>query len=547
MKSIRSLMFGTVCFYTFTSGLLLFSVFFATAQTKDKTSGQQSLELPIVVVQGQDKFDVPAVIKKKPANTPPATRPMLDSLNSLEKRRPALLPPAGLPEPARQPRFADGFVEGEFGQFFTSKVQGGLGFTTGNYRLYADANIDGSAGHIDNAGYFTYGAGISSVYVAPEQFIFFGGSRTESAAKFGQRIYKLYGTQELPNKNVPERSTTLFSAGANIIGIYDDYAYDATGRWSGVSISQTNLDIADNGLFGSLKVTRDFGGYTLGARTALDFHTLRGTGYNLLEFAGIYRTNVTGTAVETEAGFQTAASTLGGSSGALHASGSVRTPLSGNFSLGASATTGLERASLGEFLTENPYLSSRTIIEHAKTSVACGIMLYYHPTPTLFTGIGGKFALLDNAPFFRPDTLGMFGVGYERISRTEASGELLWNPSNNDVVSANIAAVSAVFLDISSDVPYVPSLRASGEWTHSWNEQINTRISAVWYGKRRTTEYNNKELDGWLDIGFRADYTLSSDISFFARLTNIANSSKIIWDSYREQGVSGVVGLLWKF
>jgi hypothetical protein len=114
-------------------------------------------------------------------------------------------------------------------------------------------------------------------------------------------------------------------------------------------------------------------------------------------------------------------------------------------------------------------------------------------------------------------------------------------------MSAHISAVSAVFRNISGDVPYIPSLRASSEWTRSWNEQINTRISAVWYGKRRIAEYNNKEIDGWLDIGFRADYTFRPDISFFAQISNLANSSKIIWNGYREQGISGTVGVLWKF
>lgn len=512
------------------------------AQSKDKKAEQQSLELPIVVVQGQDKFDVPAVIKKTPGKTPAVNRERLDSLNTLDKQRPALVPASGLPEPERTPKFADGFIEGQFGQFITPEVMGGIGFTAGNYRLYADGNISGSGGHIDNASYLTYGAGLSAVYVAPEKFIFFGGSRTESAIHFGQKHYKLYANQE-----PPERTTTDFSIGADISGLYDGYNYTAAGAWSRNGIAQTGNDVADNALTGNIHIGKDFGGYNLGAQLLLDFHTLRGTGYNLIEVTGQYQGSIAGAAVEAEAGFQTANNSNETSTGAFKAAGKMRLPLSQNFSLGASITTGLERTVFGEFLEQNPYLSSRTQIKYAQTSINVGGMMYYHPVPTFSAGVGAKFILRGNAPFFQGDTLRMFAVTYADMTQTEAIAELTWKMSGSDIMTANVTAVSAKFRDTSGTVPYLPALRAAAAWSRNWSERLGTQITAVWSGEQYVHQDNKRTLDGFFTLGFRADYTFRPDISFFARLTNITNSTIQVWDGYRERGIYAAAGVLWKF
>lgn len=530
-----------VKFFVYAFILQLLSVY-VFGQSKDKKAEQQSLELPIVVVQGQDKFDVPAVIKKTPGKTPAINKERLDSLNTLDKQRPALLPATGLHEPDRTPTFADGFIEGQFGQFITPEVMGGIGFTAGNYRLYADGNIAGSGGHIDNASYVMYGAGLSAVYVAPEKFIFFGGSRTESAVRFGQKHYKLFA-----NSQPPERTTTAFSIGANISGLYDGYKYAATSSWAGNGISQTGNDAADNGLSGSVKVGKDFGGYNLGVQLLLDFHTLHGNGYNLIEAVGQYQGTIEGASVEADAGFQMANNSNETSTGAFKASGKMRLPLSQNFSLGASIATELERTAFGDFLEQNPYLSSRTEIEYAHTSVKVGGMVYYHPIPSFSAGVGAKFAVRGNAPFFQGDTLQMFTVNYADITQTEAIAEMTWKIGDNDVVTANVTAVSAKFSDTSGTVPYIPALRATAEWAKNWSERLGTQVTATWSGKQYVHQDNKRILDGFFNLGFRADYTLRPDISFFARLTNITNSTVQLWDGYRERGVYAAAGVLWKF
>jgi len=485
-------------------------------QSKDKKAEQQSLELPIVVVQGQDKFDIPAVIKKSPGKSPALDRERLDSLNTFDKQRPALLPVSGLPEPERTPKFADGFIEGQFGRFITPEIMGGIGFTAGNYRLYANGNVSGSSGHLNNASYLQYGAGLSAVYVAPEKFIFFGGSRTESAVRFGQRQYKLYAREE-----PPERTTTDFSIGADISGLYDGYNYAAEGSWSRSAIAQTSNDVSDNGLTGKVNVGSDFGGYNLGAQLLLDFHTFRGTGYNLLEIAAHYQGNISGAAVEAEAGFQAAGNSNETSTGAFKAGGNMRLPLSQNF--------------------------SGSHIQYAHTALNVGGMMYYHPVPAFSAGIGTRFALQGNAPFFQADTLAMYVVNYANISKIEAIAEMTWKITDNDVATANVTLVSAKFTDTSGAVPYLPGLRAAAEWSKNWSNRLGTQITAAWSGEQYVALDNKRMIDGFFTLGIRADYTFRTDISFFVRLANMTNSTIRIWDGYLERGIYAAAGVLWKF
>ncbi len=534
--------------YYFAALFSLLAMNMSSAQTKEKKEmGQQSLELPIVVVQGQDKFDIPAVIKKNPYDTPPLSKSRLDSLNTLEKQRPALLPPAGLPEPERKPHFANGFAEGEIGQFFTTDLRAGLGFNAGDYRLHADANLKGSDGHIDNAGYFGYGAGLSAVYIAPEQFIFFGGSRTESAMQFGMRSYKLYGKQEQPLQDVPDRNTASFSIGANISGLYDDYSYTAKGSWSASGIEQNKFDATDNGLAGSLSIVKKYTNFSAGLKTTLDFHTFRGTGYHYIELSGVYSGTISGVLLEAEAGVQTVSSTVQTTSSAFYAVGNFRLPLSSLFSASASIRTGLARTSFAGFLAENPYLSSRSIIDFEKTDIGLSADLYYHPLPSFYASIGGKLALRDNSPFFKYDTLGMFGIDYASITQAEINTEAIFSIGNGNTLTANVSAISAKFKDGNGSIPYVPIMRTSGIWSRSWSERVSSQLSAVWYGERYADRMNKLIIDGWLDIGLRMDYALQTDISFFVKITNLTNSTIIIWEGYRERGVAAMFGALIKF
>lgn len=532
-----------IYFGTISSSVLLFPGFYAVAQTSGKRVEQQSLELPIVVVQGQDKFDVPAVIKKLPGNTPPISQARLDSLNSLEKQRPALLPPRGLPEPARAPKFSDGFVEGEFGQFITPRITAGYGFNAGDYRLFADANATASGGHLDNAGYTGYGAGLSAVYVAPEKYIIFGGSRTESFVKFSRKNYQLYGTSE-----APERTATSFSVGAEISGMYNGYTYSAEGAWSSEAISQGATDAVDNGLFGSVSMGRDLGGGTVaGGRLILDFHTLRGAGYHIVEAAGEYKTEISGATIEAEAGFQTTTNTLEVPANALLATVRLRLPLSQDLSVAARLFTGMSRSTFAGFLEQNPYISTRAAMNYTRTPFEAGATIYVHPFPAMSVSASASFAVENFSPFFQADTLAMFSLGFGEITRIQATAEALWNINSSNLIIANVAVTSAQLRDGGGAVPYIPTFRATALWTRIWSDKFSSQASVTWYGVRNANSENTTQVNGFADIGLRADYTLREDCSFFVRLANLANSSIYLWDGYRERGVHAAAGVLWKF
>jgi hypothetical protein len=158
-------------------GLLTFAIA-ATAQQPAPQPPNQPLELPEFVVTGKERVDIPAGAKHAPTKPPAVKGALLDSLNDLEKQPLPALPMDPVLKLRRTERFYPGYATVSLGQYMTPALSGGYTVLAGGYRLDAHANIEGSAGHVDNAAYSKIDIRGLSTYVAPEKFIVFGGSTT---------------------------------------------------------------------------------------------------------------------------------------------------------------------------------------------------------------------------------------------------------------------------------------------------------------------------------------------------------------------------------
>jgi len=138
------------------------------------------IELPAFVIEGVERLSIRSGIKQGAKKTDKLNQQELDSLNSLDKQSPPMVPIEALPDKIEMKNYYPGFIKGEFGRYTTAMFEAGYGTKIGDYSLFGNAGLQGSHGHIDESGFMKGFLKLSSDYIAPKKFWILGGSRTRS-------------------------------------------------------------------------------------------------------------------------------------------------------------------------------------------------------------------------------------------------------------------------------------------------------------------------------------------------------------------------------
>ncbi len=505
----------------------------------------QPLELPDIIISGTEKIDVPAGTKQMPRKPAPLTAKELDSLNSLEKQ-PALLLPLGMLRFNRTvPQFSRGFVRGEFGQFISPVIDAGYRTEFSGYTINALAGYASSGGHLDNAEFSRITAHLHADYIAPEKFVFFGGSKTETTFDFSRKAYNLFA---LPT--APERTATDFSAKIGVKGSYNSFGYSAGGSWSSTSLSQENSGGAtDNALNGQLAIQNTWNDIIIGGKLLLDLHTVRGNSSNFIEAGGFAEYMVDNFTFDGIAAIQTANTSANVTLAGIKLSGSAEYRFSHLFTLRGGLLTGLENNSFREMLQFNPYLADSALVSFPRNHISAKASINYHPLETFSASAGILYKLVSNTPLYISTSVGTFQPMYAEVSSMEFSGEIGYKVSHVDHISAFGAVTSAMLTDApdSSSVPYIPSLKIISSWHRDWSEQIGTQITAQYMSLRYADIGKLQELSGFITVNLQGEYLLTKSLRAHLRLDNIFNSTVFLWNGYKERGVFIAAGINWQF
>ena len=154
------------------------------SQQKEVKEEQKPVDLPEAIIYGTDYLNVKSGFKRKPSNVPKLSVSELDSLNSLEKIRPSVLPVSTLPTESVTPIHEKGYVQADVGSFITSNIEAGYVASIEDFDLYLKGNFDQSRGHIANGEYTKLNADFYSDYIADPKFFIFGGSKTRTNMRF---------------------------------------------------------------------------------------------------------------------------------------------------------------------------------------------------------------------------------------------------------------------------------------------------------------------------------------------------------------------------
>lgn len=524
---------------------LILASFGLSAQQAENT---QPLELPNFIIEGIEKLNIQSGIKQFPEKPMPYTQAELDSINSLEKQQSLLLPIKPLPSKIIETVTKDAFIKGEFGKFNSPALEGGYAFKIGSYDFYTLAGLDLSGGHIDNSEYSRFFAKVNADYITPEKFLIFGGSKTRTALKLGNKNYKLFASPAHESVSASNLALRI-----DVDGAYSGLQFHTGAGYETLQLSTGTNKAFDNSINGYLKIQSRLAKLIVGGNVELDLRSLRGTSIHYIQtdaFGAYASDELT---IKAKVGFQFASNSSEIERGGLLLAGNIEYRFSKQLTIHGEVSGGLEKATFAELFSINPYLSFDAPLDYSYNIAKIRFWTNYHPLEYIGLTTGANFRNVNRLSVYSQNTIngaldtGVFNVEYHDANIAEFFAEVFFTPGKFDILSFNITASHITAGKDGNTAPYIPSLKMSGFYKHIWFEQFGTQIGINYIGERYADLQNTKKIEGYINLYANFDLKLSNGLSFFSRLENLTNSNIYVWDGYKERGLFASIGVMWQF
>lgn len=504
-------------------------------------SNTKPLELPNFIIEGKEQLNVRSGIKQFPDKPSLLSKNELDSINSLEKRQSLLLPPEPLPDRIMKTVYNKGYLTADFGRFTTASAECGYEFRTGSYDIFGNAGFNYSSGHIDNAGFDKAFINLNADYIADEKYWIFGGSKTRTNLSFNNMDYKFYSVQNPEKRNIINLDLKISTDGN-----YEDFAFNSG---AGIKVFQAKQDSSnsfDNAINGFISVKNLTSDYEIGGDLFVDLHSVRGNGTHFMQgdlFGTYIHENFS---LKVKAGLQSVYTTTEIARLGLLAAGDMEFRLSEQFTLIANALIGMENNSLRNIINKNPYADNNVIVDFAYYLPSLKGSLLIHPNEVFTAELGIEFALVQRSPIYFDTIEGAFAVNYSDITKLEAFAELNYNISSMDEVTANFVFDKSE-IEGGKTVPYSIPMKFAMDYKRKWLKNFGTHFGIFYIAERFTDLENQNKLNSYIDLRFKAEYSVSEMLNIFLRLENLMNNNISIWNGYKERGLFITGGVLLKF
>jgi len=500
------------------------------------------VELPEVLVTGKELIDVGAGSKQAPSRPPILSATRLDSLNPKEKLPIPRLPSRSLPSLRRSFAFYPGYVDASMGTLLTPSLAAGYSFATGGYRIDLDADLEASEGWVENAGYLRSALKLRSTYVAPAQFIVFGGSTTHVNADASYGSYNLFARTD-----AAERTRLHAGASIDVDGSFEDFNYDASVGYAAHQVSTAGMDgLADNALHGYMGINQRGTGLLLGGDARVVLRSLRGEDYPFLQLRARGAWSEGNTRIRATVGPQFGASTRAEERFGIGADVHADVRVSNDVSVVASLTSGLRPLSFADLFAQNPYIDQAVSVDVPYDVVAIGGTMQYHPSIRLVVSGTVRLRFTEREPVWYQSNSGMFAVQYLSVRRLDAYADARYALSASDELRADVTLTQAAVVD-SAAQPYVPVAMASLSYRRDWTSTLSSDLGVIYVGQRWADMSEKTALSGYVDLRARIDYAVLPSLLVTLRAENMLSSAIVLWEGYRERGFFATAGLTWRF
>jgi hypothetical protein len=569
-------------------------------KSPESKAAEQPLELPEFVITGVESLDIPGGVKQPPNPLRKLTLAELVLFNPLEKQRFSLLlhPPFRAPILPKQQ--TTGFLRGEFGLFITPDIEAGYRAVTGNFDLYATAVATFSNGHLPSADFTTQHLALESSYLAPEKFLFFGGSLTKSHLRLQRRTYNLFAADSFSVQGViPTRSVLSVEGGVQTKGAFQGWMYDIDATINHCLLETRNTEgmqrsvqtLSNTILDGHLRSALSLGNAETNASTKsratntatqnsmvggilrvhLQSNGLGLTDRFILAPLLLFETHTDALRLEIEAGAQFV----------RDAENSIRPNVSIHaqyrpiaftvpLRIDVRGFTGVRPQSVQALLLTHPYVASQlgTAVGQSlfsRSDYDVSIDAVIQPVRSLVVSVGASAessAMLLWSPVNTrgeiPTTPSALGLdrGLQRASILRFFTEIDWQLTSEDDITAHFDYQSGT-TNMTAFVPYLAPVAVSAHYTRSWLPSsllpsesnafpaLRSTLSCIVQSERIVAP--TVILPAYADIRVRVEYQFSRNVSAYIRATNLANQRIEIWNGYRERGIFLAAGVLFTF
>lgn len=511
----------------------------AQPATAQKKGNSEPLELPEFVITGKETISIPGGQKASPSPASRLSKAELDSLNPLNKLAPRTL---AQPKPPQQVPYRhghSGWVRGDLGLYLTPSVDAGYALSFDGYRLDVRGNFVRNGAYIDNADNTNLNVGAELSYVAPEKFLFFGGSLTRTWARFGTTSYSLFAVPQ-----APARSQTSLSAGVLSEGEWEGATFS-----TGVRFDRDAFDGLGNTAGSDLRAHVDVtlplqGGTTLGGMADLSFQSADGNGLSLIDLRAQGGIEAGDLRLKASAGIQLASSSFDRSLTAPAVDARAELLMSRTMTATAKIYTGRHHRTFGSLLRSNPYLADSVELAFSKSNIQAEAGLRWLPSPTAGLTASAGFASNADIPIFAFTPNGSFALAYASTTDLYVQAEGFWLVSDSDKLQATIRILSST-LDSGGTTPYAEPVRASLDWNHTFSETFSAWMGLTYVAERKAGASVN--LSPYVDLSAGARIALSQDLAGWIRLENIINQDIFLFQGYKQRTIFASVGVSYRW
>jgi hypothetical protein len=519
--------------------ILCFSSLFS--QQKETKEEQKPVDLPEAIIYGNDFLNVKSGFKRNPSNVPKLSASELDSLNSLEKIRPSVLPVSKLPFQSVTPIDEKGYVQASLGRFITTDINAGYVTEYNDFDLYLKGSYDQSRGFIDNAEYSKINAQLFSDYIADEKFFIFGGSKTRTNLKFQNFRYNNYVVQDFETRNNLD-----LGMGLDVDGHYEGFNFETGAAFNVMKTNGDSLDFSEQTLNGYFQLINPYNKYRIGFNIEADLRSSFGNSNNYMLAEGIASYISDGFDLKLRGGFQLA-NYFNGSRSAIKLDAKVNAKLSSLLTMRGAFSSGLERQTVEKLFAMNRFLNYDFDIDHQYNKINVVANVLIHPDIDYNFSFGVNYKLADRVMNFVNLDSSYFSPSYINASIFNIYVDGFYN--FNDIHSVDLAfKYNATSTDsINKKLTYIPDFENEVNYRIKLDNGLSAKIGFEYVGTRYVDLLNSEELDPYFNMNFDVNYLINKNLSIFAKVDNLFNQDIFIYNYYRERTLFASMGFHWKF
>jgi hypothetical protein len=511
------------------------------SQKAEPKEEQKPVDLPEAIIYGTDYLNVKSGVKRNPSNVPKLSVSELDSLNSLEKIRPSVLPVSNLPTESVSQIQEKGYIQADLGRFLTSNIEAGYVASIDDFDLYLKGNFDQSRGHIANGEYTKLNANVFSDYIADPKFFIFGGSKTRSNVRFQNFRYNNYAVEDFETRN-----NTQFGAGLDVDGHYEGFNFKTGANFDVMKTAGDSLDFSEQALNGYLQVINPYNKYRIGFNVEADLRSSFGNAnnYALAEGIASYISDVFD--LKLRGGYQIA-NYYDGLRNALKLDARMNFKMTKSLTFRGVASSGLERNTALNLFQRNRFLNYEFNLDHQYNKINIMANFLYHNDIDYNFSAGVNYRMFDRMLNFVNFDSSYFSPNYLNGNMLTFNLDGFYNinqiNSLDFVFKYNVTSTDS----IGKNLTYIPDFESELNYRLKFENGFSAKIGFEFLGTRYADILNEVALDPIFNMNLQINYLFDKNLSIFANVENIFNQDIYLYNFYRERGVFATVGVHWKF